>query len=338
MAADTIQQYQTILKALKDKKYAPIYFLYGEEAFFIDAISKYIENNVLGEAERGFNQTILYGKDIEVNDIVNAARRFPMMAEHQVIIVKEAQNIKKIAELEKYAEAPLPSTILVICYKAKTVDKRTRFAKMLDKHVLFESKPLYDNKVLLWVEAYVAGKGYKINPKACLLLVESLGSDLAKIANELDKVFINIETGKVIDVDIIEENVGISKNFNSFELTKALAAGDKEKAYRIISYFASDPVKNPLVVQVGNLYRFFSNIYLIHYSKDKSKMGIAKTLSINPFFADEYIAAARRYSPPKTEKALGLLKEIDLKSKGIGSNMAQPDLMKEMIVKLMQLN
>ncbi len=327
-----------IVEDIRSKNTKPIYFLMGEEAYYIDKISDYIEHNVLSEEEKGFNQMILYGRDVTVDDIVGHAKRFPMMSEKQVVIVKEAQDLSRsIEKLADYAENPQPSTVLVICYKYKTIDKRKRLAKTIAQMgCLFESKKLYENQVSDWISSVLREKGYQIEPKAAHMLVEFLGTDLSKIANELGKLTLILENGSTITALHIEQNIGISKDFNNFELRKAI--GDKElvKANRIVQYFSQNPKSNPLVMTISLLNGFFTQLLLYHGLKDKGKINVGKMLKINPYFIPEYQRAAKNYPMRKVAQVIAGLREADLKSKGVGaSNLAQGDILKELIFKIM---
>jgi DNA polymerase-3 subunit delta len=330
--------YEQIFTDLKKKTYNPIYFLSGEEAYYIDKISNYIAENVLSEADKAFNQTVVYGKDTEAADIVNLARRFPMMAAHQVVIVKEAQNLKSIDDLIHYTEAPLNSTILVLNYKYKKLDKRKKLYKSLQKNgILFESNRLYDDKVPAWITSYLKEKKCTIDPRASLLLVEFLGNDLGKIANELDKLIVTLPSGSdKITTDSIQENIGISKDFNNIELQNALTKGNALKAIRIADYFAKNPKNNPLVLTITSLYFYFSKVLLYHFTADKSPRNIASVLKINPYFVNDYKSAALRFNPKKSVEVIALLRKYDLKSKGMG-NASTPDgeLLKELLFKIM---
>jgi DNA polymerase-3 subunit delta len=305
----------------------------GEEPFYIDLISDYIQENVLSKEEKEFNQTILYGKDCDVSAIVNAAKRYPLMATHQVIIVKEAQSLDKIDALESYVQNPLSSTILVLCYKYKTLDKRKTFAKtLIKKGVLYESARLYDNQVPAWIQNYVKEKGFQIIPEAAQILAESLGTDLSKIANELSKVFILIPPRSTINPQIIEENIGISKDFNVFELVNALGNRDVYKANAIIHYFTSNPKAYPLIVVINSLFLFYRNLLIYHTLKDKSRNNAAAILKIHVFLIRNYEQAARNFKPAQVRRALAYLREYDLKSKGVDNQSTTHDqILKELI-------
>lgn len=329
--------FEEIISNLHKKIYHPIYFLMGEETYFIDKISDYITDNVLTEAEKGFNQTILYGKDTEPHTIIANARRFPMMSNYQVIIVREAQNIRKIEELEPYVKNPLKSTILVINYKYKTLDKRKTFPKLIDqKGVLFESKKIYDNQLPTWISSYLKNQQYSIAPQAAAMLSEYLGADLGKVANELDKLIISLPAGTQITPDHIEKNIGISKEFNVYELQNALGERDLLKANRIINFFGSNPSSNPMPVVISALFSYFSKLLNYHFLEDKSQNNVASVLQVHPFFAKNYVSAAKNYNIKKLVKIVSILREYDMKSKGWGNVSASPaDLQREMIYRIL---
>ncbi|MEO5645448.1 MAG: DNA polymerase III subunit delta [Bacteroidia bacterium] len=329
--------YLDIISDLKKKVYKPVYFLSGEEPYFIDQISDFIEKKVLDENEKEFNQTVLYGRDTDVGTIIGEAKRYPMMSDKMVIIVKEAQNIRNIEDLDSYIANPLNSTILVICYKYKTLDKRKAFPKTVAKKgVLFESKKLYDNKIPDWISAYLKDKKYTISPKSSQLLTEYLGNDLGKISNELDKLMINLPPGTEITPDHIQMNIGISKDFNTFELNDALTKKDVVKANRIINYFASNSKEHPLVLTIASLNSFFVKLLRYHGLEDKSKESAAKALGVHPFFVSDYINAARNYPMQKLKAIAGYLREYDLRSKGVDNASADDGaLMKELIWKIL---
>lgn len=316
----------------------PIYFLMGEEPYYIDRISDFIADNVLSEEERGFNQMVIYGRDSNVEDIVSNAKRYPMMAERQVVIVKEAQDLSRtIEKLVDYAENPQPTTVLVVCYKYKKLDKRKKLHKVIAKSgVIFEGKRLYENQVGDWIMKTMKSRGYSVSPKAAQMLVEFLGTDLGKIDNELQKLQLICPQGTTITPEIIEENIGISKDFNNFELRKAIGEKDSLKAHRIINYFAQNPKDNPLVVTISLLFSYFSQILQYHGLNDKSKGVVAKQLKVSPYFVSDYVTAARNYPMKKVSRAINLLQETDVKSKGVGAaNISQGDLLKELLVKIM---
>ena len=324
-----------IVNDIKAGKIKPIYFLMGEEPYYIDRLSDYIENNVLTEEEKGFNQTVLYGRDVTVEDIVSAAKRYPMMAERQVIIVKEAQDLAKtIDKFESYASDPMPTTVLVLCYKYKTLDKRKKVTKLFEKSgLVFESKKLYDNQVGQWITRVLQAKKYSIEPKASAMLVEFLGTNLEKINNELEKLQIILPVGSTISANHIEENIGFSKDFNIFELRKAIGEKNQLKSYKIAQYFSENPKDHPLVMTTGMLFSFFVQLLQYHGLKDKNPKNVAAVLKVNPFFLKDYDVALRNYPMKKVSKIVTLLREIDVKSKGVGANaLPQHELLKEMLV------
>lgn len=324
-----------IINDIKAGNIKPIYFLMGEEPYYIDRITEYLEHNLLTEDEKGFNQMVLYGRDTTIDDIVANAKRYPMMSERQVVIVKEAQELSRtIDQLEKYAENPQPSTVLVIAYKYKTLDKRKKIVKVLEKNgLIYESKKMYDNKVGEWIKRVLQGRGYGIEPKAMAMLVEFLGTDLSRIANELTKLEIILPKGTTITPTHIEENIGFSKDFNVFEFRKAIGDKNQFKAYQMANYFAQNQKDNPIVLTNGLVFSFFSGLLQYHGLKDKSQGNVAKILRVNPFFVNDYISAARNYPMKKVSAIIAKLRDVDVKSKGVGSNaIPQGDLLKEMLV------
>lgn len=332
-----MNEVKQIVGDIKEGKLKPIYFLMGEEPYYIDKISDFIEDTVLDESEKGFNQVVMYGRDVSIDEIVSSAKRFPMMAEHQVIIVKEAQDLSRtIEKLDNYAENPQQSTILVINYKYKKLDKRKKVYKAIAKNgLIFESKKLYENQVGDWIARVLKGKKFTIEPKATQMLVEFLGTDLSKISNELDKLTSVLAQGTIINPSHIEENIGISKDFNNFELRKAVGNKDVVRANRIINYFSQNPKNNPLVMTISLLNSFFTQLLLYHGLRDKSKASVARTLGINPYFVDDYVNAARNYPMRKVSQIIGLLRDADVKSKGVGANQSHGDILKELIFKVL---
>lgn len=326
-----------IVNEIKQGNIKPIYFLMGEEPYYIDKLTEYIENNILTEEEKGFNQMVLYGKDVSIEDVISNAKRYPMMADRQVVIVKEAQELSRtIEKLESYAENPQTTTVLVFAYKYKTLDKRKKVTKMLEKAgVVFESKKMYDNQVGDWIKRILSGKNYGIEPKAAAMLVEFLGTDLSKISNELDKLMIILPKGSTITPKVIEDNIGISKDYNVFELRKAIGERDQLKAYKIADYFSQNPKDNPLVMTTGLVFGFFSQLLQYHGLKDKNPSNVAKLLKINPYFVKDYDIALRNYPMKKVSAIVATLRDIDVKSKGVGvTAIPQSDLLKEMLVKI----
>tara|TARA_R110002049_G_scaffold98432_1_gene239636 strand:+ start:4793 stop:5794 length:1002 start_codon:yes stop_codon:yes gene_type:complete len=332
-----MDEVKRLISDIKNGNIKPVYFLMGEEAYYIDKISEYIEKSVLTEEERGFNQMVLYGKDVTIEDIIGNAKRYPMMAEKQVVIVKEAQHLSRtIDNLSSYVDNPQPTTVLVLCYKYAKLDKRKKLHKALQKTgVLFESKKLYENQVSDWIRKVLQGKGYTITPIASQLLVEFLGTDLSKINNELEKLKLVIPKDTQITPAAIEEHIGISKDFNNFELKKAIGVRNIVKTNRIINYFSQNPKDNPFVVTITILHTYFTQILQYHGLKDHSKGNVAKVLGVNPFFVGEYQIAAKNFPMKKVSGIISVLRDLDLKGKGVGgANMSQSDLLKELLVKI----
>lgn len=326
-----------IVADIKSGNIQPIYFLMGEEPYYIDKIAEYIEENVLSEEEKGFNQMVLYGRDVTVEDIIDNAKRFPMMADKQVVIVKEAQSLTRtIDKLLSYAEQAQESTVLVICYKYKKLDKRKALYKAIQKNgLVYESKKLYENQVGEWIRRVLSGKSYKIEPKAAAMLVEFLGTDLGKINNELDKLMVLLPNDTTISAKDIEENIGISKDYNNFELRKAVGERNILRVNRIINYFGQNQKANPMVVTVSLLHSFFSQLLIYHSLNDKSRAAVAKALKINPFFVSDYAVAAKNYPMRKVSQVIALLRDADVKSKGVGANaIPAGDLLKELLFKV----
>jgi DNA polymerase-3 subunit delta len=325
-----------IVNDIKSKNYKPIYFLCGEETYYIDRISDLIESSVLTEDEKSFNQVVLYGRDTTVEEIVSTAKRFPMMADYQVVIVKEAQNLSKTFEkFESYAVNPQLTTILVFAYRDKPDGRKKIFKTIKDKGVWFESKKLYDNQVPDWIVKVLKGQNYGIEPKAAAMLSEFLGTDLAKINNELEKLKIVFPEGHIFTPKNIEENIGFSKDYNVFELKSALATRNQQKAYTIIHNFAANPKDNPIVVVSGQMFAFFAQLLQYHGLKDKSKFNAAKALGVNPFFMDEYATASKNYPMRKVSQIIEIIRDMDVKSKGVGSgSMKEDDMLKELVYKI----
>ena len=327
-----------LITDIKGGKIAPIYFLMGEEAYYIDVISDFIESYVLQEEEKGFNQMVLYGKEVSIQDIVSNSKRYPMMAERQVIIVKEAQNLTKtIEQLVEYAKNPQPTTVLVFNYKYKTLDKRKTLYKALSETaVVFESKKIYEDKIPNWIQSFLKSKQISITPKAALMLTEFLGSDLSKIANELNKLEIVVGEKKEITPELIEENIGISKDFNNFELQKALGNLDHKKAYQIVYYFAQNPKQHPFVLTISILYMYFSKLMTLHTVRDRNPSTIAKALGVNPYFVNDYIAVSRNFPMKRISGVLETLRTYDTKSKGVGANLSPKDLYNELVYNILK--
>lgn len=292
---------------------------------------------MLDEAEREFNQTVLYGRDVDIQTIISEAKRYPMMADRQVVIVKEAQNIRNIENLESYVQQPLDSTLLVICYKYKSLDKRKAFAKTIAKAgVFFESEPLREYKVPEWISGYLKERNYSASPKSTQLLTEYLGTDLGKITNELDKLMINLKPGSEITPEHIQQNIGISKDYNTFELTDALAKKDILRANRIVNYFASNSKDHPMPVNIAALYSYFMKVLLLHFLADKTERAAASALGVHPFFVKDYLTASRNYPVGKIKQIVSFLREYDLRSKGVDNvSTGEGELMKELIWKIL---
>jgi len=334
---------EDILKDLKNRKFKPLYLLHGEEPYHIDLVGNYVEHQLLSDADKGFNQTVLYGKDTEVMTVLGAAKRYPMMADYQVVLVKEAQDMKwgkddddkkSINPLLNYLENPLPSTILVFCYKYGKFDKRKKTYKAIEKNgLIFESTSLYDNKIPGWIESFTTDKGYRISQQATYMLSEYLGNDLSKIANELEKLMLNVSTGQEITLELVQNNIGISKEYNVFELQTALGKKDVFKVNQVVNYFEANPKANPIVLVLGNLNNFFSKVLAFHYIKDRSN--VARDLGVSPYFVKDYEQAARSYDYGKTMRIISYLREYDLKSKGVDSNAEDGALLKELMFKIL---
>ena len=327
-----------LFSEIKENKLAPIYFLMGEETYYIDLISDYIEAHVLTDQEKGFNQVILYGKDVSVQDIISHAKRYPMMADRQVVIVKEAQNLSKtIDQLIDYVKNPQTSTVLVFKYKYKTLDKRKALYKSLFKSaVLFDSKRIYEDKVPSWIQNFLKSKSVAITPKAALMLTEFLGNDLSKIVNELNKLIIVIGINNQITPELVEQNIGISKDFNNFELQKSLGNLDHKKAYKIVNYFAQNPKQHPFVLTISILYMYFTKLMKLHTVGVKNPTMLSKTLGVNPYFINEYIAVSKNFPMRRISGVLETLRIYDLKSKGVDSNISDKDLYNELIYNILK--
>jgi DNA polymerase-3 subunit delta len=328
---------QSILNEIKAGDIRPLYFLMGEEAFFIDQISTFIETSVLDETQRGFDQTTIYGKDTSIDAIVSSAKRFPMLAERQVIVVKEAQNLSRtIEDLLPYVKNPQHTTTLVICYKYKSIDKRKTLYKALSKaHVVFESKKIYDSKIPSWISGELQKMNLKITPKASYLLSEFLGNDLAKISNELSKLQLVMGDNDLITPELIQINIGISKDFNNFELQKAIAQLDQKKAYQIVRYFSENPNQHPMVLTVATLYSFFSKLMILHTVNDRNPKVLSRAIGVNPYFLNDYTAAAKNFPMRRISSVFQTLRTIDVKSKGVGANLKPLDLYQELIFRIL---
>lgn len=326
----------SIISEWKKQIFKPLYWLEGDEEYFIDQVVNYAEKQILNESESGFNLTVFYGKDADWGSVINACRRYPMFAEKQVVILKEAQQMRDVEKLEAYVENPLQSTVFVVSYKEKKVDGRTRLAKLLkEKGVVLTTKKLYDNQLPEWTEELVASKGYSISQKALILLVDHIGNDLSRIENEIEKILINLSSRKAIAEEDVEKYVGVSKDFNVFELQGALAAKDLSKAIRIIQYFEANPKAAPIQYILPSLYGFFNRVFMIYGLNSRDEKTVASALGVSPFFAKDYLKAASIYSYPDVEKLILLLSDYNLKSIGINNaGTSDASLLKEMVVKM----
>jgi DNA polymerase-3 subunit delta len=331
--------YEEIARDLKERRYKPVYYLMGEEAYYIDRIADYIADTVLTETEKEFNQTILYGADTDIHSIINAAKRYPMMAEHQVVIIKEAQSVKNMEELSFYLQKPQPSTILVICHKHGTIDRRKKLAAEIEKvGVLFESKKVKEGLLPGWISSYLKRKSVEIEPKAAEMMADFVGNDLSRMSGELEKLIITLPKGQVrITPEQIERNIGISKDYNNFELKNALLARNVLKANRIVQYFEENPKANPIQMTLAMLFNFYSNLMLAYYAPEKSEQGVAAQLGLrNTWQAREYIQAMRLYSGVKVMQIIGEIRYCDAKSKGVGNtSLTDGELLKELVYKIL---
>lgn len=331
--------YDEIARDLKNRIYKPVYYLMGEESYYIDKISEYISQTVLTEEEKEFNQTVMYGSDIDVATIINTAKRYPMMAEHQVVIVKEAQNIKNIEQLAYYVQKPLLSTILVICHKHGVLDRRKKLAAIIEKEgVLFESKKIKETQLPGFITSYLKRKSVDIEPKSTEMMAEFVGTDLSRMAGELEKLVLTLPVGqKRITPELIERNIGISKDYNNYELRSALIAKDVLKANNIIKYFAENPKTNPIQMTLSVLFNFFSNLMLVYYAPDKTEQGVALQLGLrSPWQAREYLAAVRKFSGVKVMEIIGEIRYCDARSKGVeNSSLKDGELLRELIYKIL---
>ena len=335
---------ESILSDLKSAKIAPVYFLQGEEPFYIDQIADYIEKNILSDSEKGFNQTIVYGRDVNVSTILNHARRFPMMAERQVVIVKEAQSVVDLNKeagskmLLSYLENPVPSTVLVFCHKNKALDKRKALGKSIDRlTVNLVTKKIYEDKLPVWIENFVSKKGLGITHKAVRMLADAIGTNLERVSNEIEKIAINLPAGSQIDEVAVQKYVGISKDYNVFELQKALASKDVVKVSKMVNYFEANTKKNPLIPIVAILFGFYSKLLIAVSQRDKSPNGIASALKMKPYFAKDYQLAATKYNLSQVINGLHHIRMTDLKSKGVDSSghVSDGQLLRELVFRLL---
>ena len=328
-----------ILKELRAKQYRPVYYLMGEEPYYIDLIADYITDNILTETEKEFNLTVVYGADVDIATVINAAKRYPMMSEQQVVVVKEAQNIRNMEELSYYLQKPLLSTILVICHKHGVLDRRKKLAAEIEKTgVLFESKKVKDAQLPAFITSYMKRKGIDVEPKATAMLADFVGADLSRLTGELEKLIITLPKGHTrVTPEQIEKNIGISKDYNNFELRSALVEKDVLKANKIIKYFEENPKTNPIQMTLSLLFGFFSNLMLAYYAPEKSEQGIANMLGLRtPWQAKDYLAAMRRYNGVKTMQIIGEIRYADAKSKGVGNpSLSDGDILRELVFKIL---
>lgn len=332
-----MEEVEKILLDIKKRNFSPIYYLAGEEPYFIDTISDFIEKNVLTEDERAFNQQVIYGKDITIDTLIHYAKEYPMMAEYRVIIVKEAQELSRtINQLLPYVENPSPTTILVLCYKYGKIDGKTKLAKELKKYVFYQQdKKLYENQVVAWLNKFVKKMNFEIEPTSAQMLVDYLGTDLSRIANEVNKLKIILPKGTTITPTHIEQNIGISKDFNVFELQSALGKKNLLKAMQIIQYFSENQRDNPATVIISNLYRYFEDLLKYHGSNSKLDKDLAVLLGKNPYFIKDYHLAGKNYPMKKVSQCIASIRETDMKSKGVESgSISYYDLFKELIINI----
>ncbi len=338
-----MKEVRQILKSISEGRIAPVYFLHGEEPYYIDLITDLIEKNALDEAAKGFNQVVMYGKDVKVIDVLNQARRFPMMSDRQVVIVKEAQNIQDLGKSEgeqhliKYIQNPLPSTILVLAHKHKTLDKRKSLFLALDKHaVVLTSNKLYDNQVPDWIREYFSERQIGITDKAVFMLAENIGNNLERLSNEIEKMLINFKEKVKVDEHIIHKYIGISKDYNMFELQKAIAYREISRANKIVNYFEANPKANPVIPVIATLFSFFSRLLIVYTAKDKTEAGVAAALKVNRFFVKDYLIAAGKYPYFQTLNIIHALRHADLQSKGVNvANLEDGAILKELTFKIL---
>lgn len=337
MAKEQAHDFEPLLTSIRNKQFAPIYFFCGEEDYFIDQLTEAIEANVLNETEKSFNQTILYGKDATAQIVIETCRRLPMMSERQLVIVKEAQSFKDIDGILSYVKNPVKSTVLAIAYKHGLPDKRKSFGKEIQKlAVYFESNPLRDYQMPAWIKSYIKSKGYKMEDDTVALLAEFTGTEISTVANEIDKLIINKPKGATITKEDIEKGVGVSKEYNSFELSNALAHKDVTKVHKIVNYFVANPKNGPMPLVLGTLQGFFSKVFVTAHNKLKSDHELAGVLKVNPYFVKDYKAAVAKYPNQKLEYIFHVLEEYDLRSKGMNNNNTEEgELLKELVIKIL---
>lgn len=332
--------FDSLKKDISKRNFAPIYLLMGEEAYFIDKLTEMLSENVLTETEKDFNMLTFYGVDSDVNNIISAARRFPMMAEYQLIVVKEAQELNKIELIDSYAKNPMKSTVLVISYKHGTVDKRKAMVRNIEKNggVVFESKKWYDNQIPAFIKSYFSEKNIKIDDKSSQMITDFVGNDISKLIQQLQKLEVSLPSGSNrVTSELVEKNVGISKDYNNFELLKAIAEKNILKANTIVDYFGKNPKENPTFVTLSVLFNYFSNLLECFWLPQKSEQNVIAALNLRgSFFARDYMAGLRNYNAIKVMEVISLLRSFDAKFKGIDNISASPgELFKELVYKIM---
>lgn len=329
--------YKSIIQEIQQKRFKPVYLLHGEEPYYIDLISKAIVDHALEEHERDFNQMIVYGKDSDVLSVISESKGYPMMAERRLVVVREAQDLKEIEKLESYCNSPNPTTVLVLAYKYSKFDSRKKLFKEISKSgLVFLSDKVKEYQLADWINNYLRSTDYSITPKASSLLADFLGNDLSKITNELDKLALLLQKGTTINEVHIEENIGISKDYNVFELINAISIRDVPKAMRIVNYFTHNPKSGPLVMVISSVFAFYARLMRIHFMPNKAGDYVAGQLKVHPFVAKELIQATKIYPPKMISRNIAYLHEYDLKSKGVNNaTFSEGDLMKELVFKLM---
>lgn len=326
-----------LLADLKAQKFKPVYLITGEENYYIDLVTQYFEDYVVEEENRDFDQVVLYGRDVEMRDVIVQAKQYPMLSPRRLVLVKEAQDIPTRGEawdmLTNYLQSPTDTTVLVLCYRDKKLDKRTKAYKAIsEKGVVYEKAKMYDDRLPEWIGLYVRDKGYSITQRTAAMVAQCIGNDLCKIANELSKIFINIEPGSVIDETAVERYVGISKSYNTFELINAIGRRDVVQCNRIINNFAANSKETPIQKLLPNIYSFILKVMMYHQLENKADA--ARVLGISNFYVKDYELASRNYSLGKLASCIGYLQQADLRSKGVGGAANDGELLKELVFKI----
>jgi DNA polymerase-3 subunit delta len=332
-----LQEINSIISKIKNKVYSPIYFLMGEETYYIDFITELLDKEVLNEDEKNFNKTVLYGKDTTVEELISHCKRYPMMSKYQVVFLKEAQDLsRKIETLSSYALNPLMSTVLIVNYKYKSLDKRKKLFKNIQKFgIVVDFKKIYEDRVPVWIINQLKIDNFTIEPKACSMLVDYLGNDLKKINNQLNKLKIICSQKRNISPKLIEDNIGISKDFNVFELRNAIGIKNLDKSLLICAYLTSNSSKHPLQMTLSSLFNYFIQIFQYHSLENKSQNNVASVLGVNPYFVKDYVNASKYYNMKKISSIISLIKDVDLKTKGVGvSNTSNNDLLRQLIIQI----